>query len=425
MGTIYRTASYTTTGWTYAKVTITFRWAEIETEDSYTIEMVDITASNVSYTGGTQAQRQADYNSICSWLKNIKFEVYVFQSGGNEKYAGGILDSAFSPGTTRPVNIHRSAIVLKNKTGQSINVCGCSTGDQRTIRTTTSVTIPRITSYNITIHANGGGSDIIYTKWYNEPLILNPQDLSLQYYKLIGFSESLNQAHIGDIEYTANDTYVNNESIELYATWELEYSKPTINNVKINRCLSDGTLDDTGENISLHFTWSVFRSNLALYYGGDNFPYINNGSAILLEVGEFSKTLSLSSDVGIVDEILGNDSISENLEYICTITLSDTELIQTDNTIIYSDKISSAYFPIDFNAMGTAMGIFRPAPDNEEGVFLGKELNVKGSAVATGNLQGENVLLELDTTEPPDTTTTDGQIYQALKDLGWDSDVIV
>ena len=45
-----------------------------------------------------------------------------------------------------------------------------------------------------------------------------------------------------------------------------------------------------------------------------------------------------------------------------------------------------------------------------------------GNVVATGNLQGENVLLELDTTAG---SGTDHDIYTALQTLGWDNDVIV
>lgn len=53
----------------------------------------------------------------------------------------------------------------------------------------------------------------------------------------------------------------------------------------------------------------------------------------------------------------------------------------------------------------------------------GADENTRSNAFAV--LWDGNVEMELDTTDPPDTTTTDGQIYQALKDLGWDSDVIV
>lgn len=55
-------------------------------------------------------------------------------------------------------------------------------------------------------------------------------------------------------------------------------------------------------------------------------------------------------------------------------------------------------------------------------VGAGESANSRTNAMEVG--WDGNVEIALDTTDPPDTTTTDGQIYQALKDLGW-ADVIV
>lgn len=102
-------------------------------------------------------------------------------------------------------------------------------------------------------------------------------------------------------------------------------------------------------------------------------------------------------------------AFEQDESYQIILTPSDT--YETGKPV--TQILSTAFYTVDFLAGGHGIAFGLPA--TKQDVFecgLDAEFN-------------EDVYFALDTTEPPDTTTTDGQIYQALKDLGWDSDVIV
>lgn len=271
----------------------------------------------------------------------------------------------------------------------------------------TNVSIPAKTSYTISYNANSGANQPPnQTKWYEEALTISTQAPVKDGYIFRGWATSVANAGQGEIYKTGGQTYTDNAAITLYAVWELDYKLPTISGVSIERCNAQGGDDDEGAYAKVGFNWSVFTSNEAQYYGGNDYPYNSNtigeGS---ITIGTVTKTFTASDTIPI---IVGNGSFSTDNQYNVEISITDSQIVKSPHTTTIAGILSTSFFPMDFNADGTALGLFMPAPDDKEGVFLGKDL-----------------FLPLDTTDPPDTTTTDGQIYQALKDLGWNSDVIV
>ena len=94
--------------------------------------------------------------------------------------------------------------------------------------------------------------------------------------------------------------------------------------------------------------------------------------------------------------------------YSITITPNDEQGTGTPVTA----TLGSAFYTVDFLAGGHGIAFGKPAETQE---LFECDLNAQFN---------RDLYLGLDATEPPDTTTTDGQIYQALKELGW-TDVIV
>lgn len=282
------------------------------------------------------------------------------------------------------------------------------------------LTIPAKTKYTITLKDFDDTQIGTLTKWYNEDLTL--PIATVTGYDFLGWADSSAKATTGQVDYAVGVQYTANAGATLYASCELAYTKPVISGLSIERCKADGTSDDEGRYAKVKFKWSVYRSAEALYLGGNTFPYANNGSTASVTVGTYTATDTSSDASGTYEIIVGNGNLDEDEQYEVTVVLSDTQTIKPDNTDTEVGLLTSSYFPIDFNADGTAMGIFGPAPDDEEGVFLGKGLSVKGNVTASGNLQGRDALLELDTTEQ---SGDDHDIYTALQTLGWDSEVIV
>lgn len=271
----------------------------------------------------------------------------------------------------------------------------------------TSIAIPAKTNYVVTLKGNGatGWSDWTMTKWYNENLVLAPTTPPrLAGYNLNGWTSTVAKASAGQIDYAVNGTYTTNAGATFYAVWELAYTKPAITAYSIERCKANGDLDDEGGYAKVTLDWEIYKTNLPRFHGGSTYPYQNNSAECQIQVGTFSQTVTSTDASGTFSVILGDGSFSTDNQYSASITLTDTQTIKTDHSVTIAGALSTSFFPMDFNSTGTALGIFMPAPDTDEGVYLGKDL-----------------LLPLDTNVG---SGTDHDIMVALTSLGW-TDVIV
>ena len=262
-------------------------------------------------------------------------------------------------------------------------------------------TVPAKPSYAVSYNANGGsGAPANQTKWYGETLTITTSKPVKAGYTFKGWATSVANASAGTVNYASGASYTSNSAITLYAVWELAYTKPSITGVSVERCDANGNSDDEGAYAKVNFDWSVFTSSLARYYGGDTYPYADNTiSSASVTVGTYTETFTASDTLPI---IVGG-GLSTDTQYDVSITITDNQSIVADHTTSVTGTLAMSYFPMDFNRDATAVGIFMPAPDTTEGIFLGKDL-----------------FLPLDTSA---TTGTDKDIYDALVDLVW-TDVI-
>lgn len=62
------------------------------------------------------------------------------------------------------------------------------------------------------------------------------------------------------VSYAAGASYTNNAAITLFAIWELSYTKPRINNLRIDRCDSSGDWQDDGSDIRIEFDYELDKN---------------------------------------------------------------------------------------------------------------------------------------------------------------------
>lgn len=304
--------------------------------------------------------------------------------------------------------------ITKTHASQSISIAGFPYLDHQTIGSVTkTLTVPAKTSYTVTYNANSGsGAPAQQTKWYGETLTLSSAKPTKAGYTFNGWATSEANAKAGTVAYAAGASYTGNAALTLWAVWELTYTKPQITGLSVERCLKNGTADDEGTYARVKFNWSVLRTTATRFYNGSSSPYSSNAvSSCVVTVGSESKTVSLSGASGSASVVIGDsktDPFNVDTAYNASVSITDTQTIYTTNNQnkqTVEGVLAPAYFPLDFNADATAVGLFMPAPDNKEGVFLGKDL-----------------MLPFDTTAA--SGTTDGALYAALTALGWVSEVI-
>ena len=267
----------------------------------------------------------------------------------------------------------------------------------------------QINTYSVTYNANGGsGAPGSQTKTYGTNLTLSSIKPTMVGYTFKGWATSLANAQAGTVNYESGGTYTGNAALTLYAVWELTYAKPKIENVIIERCTSTGTPDDEGSYAKVSFGWSVYRSDNPRYYGGStsSLPYQSNAvDSCTVVVGSLSETLTLTGGSGTETVIIGNGGYNVDTVYTTTITITDTQTIVSDHTTTYIGSLATTFFPMDYNPDASAVGFFRPAPDNGDGMYLAKNLNIQ-----------EDIYFELDTNAA---SGTDHDLIAAITALGW------
>lgn len=361
---------------------ITYSGARLRTFLTYT-ETDSNTAHSVSYSCGIQG--------------------YLTSSGpstglrvGVKASATGASDTAWhyiniSNSTLHTYTAYSSSSPLswdKTKTTQTKTLGIVSTAP--IARLTQAITVPALPHWSVTYNANSGsGAPTTQTKWYNEALVLSSSKPAKGGYVFKGWATSQNNAKVGSVAYAAGGTISAsvNSGLNLWAVWELVYSKPTITNLKIERCDENGNEDDEGTLAKVTFDWSVFNSSEARYYGGTGQPYANNAvDTCVVTVGSESVTLT-DSDLTIPASIVvsSEDSFGTDTQYPVTVSITDTQAVQSSHTTTVAGTLATTYFPMDFNANATSVGFFMPAPDDREGVFIGKDITVMGGLTLNGD----------------------------------------
>ena len=198
---------------------------------------------------------------------------------------------------------------------------------------------------------------------------------------------------------------------------------PTISDFKVTRVSNNGSIefDPTG-------LYAYVQAKLMVYDNLIPVGWTNELKGITLK--DDGKVRSVVWQPKIADYpadvycwVYLGDTSTHNLSLQIADSIKDDDGIERNSrsSDILTQTLPKSYVLIDY---------YHDETTNTEGMAIGKYaevadlLDVDMPALFRQNLSAENILLELDTTEPPDTSTTDGQIYQALINLNW-TDVIV
>lgn len=217
-----------------------------------------------------------------------------------------------------------------------------------------SFTIPALKSYTVSFNANGGsGAPSSQTKYYGKALTLSTGKPTRTGYTFKGWATTQARANDGYIDYNSGGTVAadTNSALTLYAVWDLNYVRPKITNISVERCLSDGTQDDEGTYALVTFDWAI-----------DGVKYPSNAvDSLTVQVGTDTSTPTVSGQSGTnLSVIVGSNSFDTDTEYPVTITLSDTSQ-QTSNTTVVTQTLTVTKFPIDISETGDEMGLMMAA----------------------------------------------------------------
>lgn len=265
-------------------------------------------------------------------------------------------------------------------------------------------------TYTVSYNANGGtGAPGNQTKQYGIDLTLSNTVPTFSGWTFKGWATSTANASAGTVNYAKGGTYQGNTAITLYAVWELTYKKPTLSNISVERCLQSGDLDDDGDCALVTADWTVFRSSLPQYYGGNTYPYANNAIAqdgYVVTAGTYTETRTPTGESDDGYSVVVGSGFDSDTAYAVTISITDTQTIVSAHTTTATGTLPTQYFPMDYNVDATAVGFFMPAPKSGEGdgAYFGKDIHVY---VDTSTASG-----------------TDAVITQALSDLDWTDDVL-
>lgn len=353
---------------------------QVEYSTSTTDSAVSVTASSVVVTAvgyakaGSLPMRDADKTQARSALSTALSSATVTLTYGGQTV---ISKAGLAFGTTYSVSGTKSVA----RGTQTSTATLTEAVDGKTSSTT--ISIPVLQSWAVNYDGNSGTAvPNPQTKYYGINIALSSSTPIKEGYTFKGWAVSTANAGAGTVDYAPSATYSANAGITLYAVWELNYQKPTISNLHVDRCQLDGTLDDDGEYALVVFDWSVFRSAETRYYGGSTAPYSANAvDSCTITVGTQTATPTLTGESGTVSQIVGNGSFIPDTSYAVEVSITDTQAIVQDNTTTIEGLLAMSFFPMDINADATAIGFFRPAPDTSEGAFFAKNVDAPSYSV--------------------------------------------
>lgn len=209
-------------------------------------------------------------------------------------------------------------------------------------------------TYTVSYNANGGsGAPGQQIKTYGVALTLSSTRPIRTNYTFKGWGTSSGSTTVA---YAAGGSYTANASITLYAIWELNYTKPKITNVSIERCTSDGTINDEGTYAKFSFKWSIDSTTTlkSIVIGYKDYkPPGTAGSNTY-----YDTTISASGKSGTVSRVIGG-SLDAEMTYDTRIAVYDnkgsTQILGT---------IGPASYIMDVSPQG-GVGFGGPAADNE------------------------------------------------------------
>lgn len=204
-------------------------------------------------------------------------------------------------------------------------------------------------TFTVTYDANNGtGAPGSQTKVYDVDLILSSTQPTRENHIFLGWGTA---PLATTVAYAPGATYSANASITLYAMWRLAYNPPVIENVKIDRSTSLGTITDEGDMAAVSFDWRLDE---------------NSGGLESIKVGYrreggswFDSTVTASGMSGHVEKKTVGLMLSTENSYEIRILVTDDK-----GSTEYIGTLPATKYIIDFSPEG-GIGFGKPAPDDQ------------------------------------------------------------
>ena len=207
----------------------------------------------------------------------------------------------------------------------------------------------RANTFTVTYNANGGtGAPGNQTKTYGVTLKLSTTVPTRENCIFLGWGTAPGSTTVA---YAAGANYTANADLTLYAMWRRAYNPPVIENVKIDRSTSLGTITDEGDMAAVSFDWRLDE---------------NSGGLESIKVGYrreggswFDSTVTASGMSGHVEKKTVGLMLSTENSYEIRILITDDK-----GSTEYIGTLPATKYIIDFSPEG-GIGFGKPAPDDQ------------------------------------------------------------
>lgn len=350
----------------------------------------------VAYAAGANYTANAGVTLYAVWKLNT-YAITYNANGGTGAPANGTKNygQAYTISSTKPT---RSGYTFNNWKGS--NNITYAAGGTIAANVNQAVTLTAqwtLITYTISYNANGGsGAPSNQTKNYGQTLVLSSTVPTRKGYKFLGWSTSSTAT---SATYSAGGNYTANAAAVLYAVWQQTYFAPTISNLTATRAIANGqayTDDDEGNVAHIKFNWTKGTND-----GADVVP---DTCLIRISVQGANSwtdtTVTLTN--GSEEFYITNPVLADAASYDVVVRF----VITGWDNVERSTYISQAYYIMDINPDGTAVGIGGAVGDNENVLKVYMDIEAMS-----------DIILQID--ENAGSGTVDGDLYNALHALGW------
>ena len=204
-------------------------------------------------------------------------------------------------------------------------------------------------TFTVKYDANGGtGAPGNQTKTYGVTLKLSTTVPTRENCIFLGWGTAPGSTTVA---YAAGANYTANADLTLYAMWRRAYNPPVIENVKIDRSTSLGTITDEGDMAAVSFDWRLDE---------------NSGGLESIKVGYrreggswFDSTVTASGMSSHVEKKTVGLMLSTENSYEIRILITDGK-----GSTEYIGTLPATKYIIDFSPEG-GIGFGKPAPDDQ------------------------------------------------------------
>lgn len=325
--------------------------------------------------------------------------------------ATGTTSTAFGGATTKVIVAQRTYTWSRGTSAVTKSVSGSVMSNKKSwdgywMTATASFTIPARASFTVAYNANtpAGETGTVenmpgnQTKYHSINLTLSQNTPTLVNWIFTGWNTEPDGSGTA---YARGATYTGNAALTLYAQWEKVYIAPSVGNISLIRVETSSGTDLFDEGNYLCVTLNDYTSGDVPADGSNR--YKQTTMTLDISVGGNTYTLSpLDSNVftgtGTEKHIhfsVPTSSYPTSESYPITLTFTTAD----HGSVTHSTALASSVYPIDVAADASLMAFGIPTKFKQD--------------------------MYIDLPDKYDSSTVDGQIYDALVALGWDSEVII